>query len=53
MEQVWVVLTILSFIYAGGFGILYRHFTSIYEAQMDITQKLIERVMVEEVQEEE
>ncbi len=45
MEQVWVVLAILSFIYAGGMHFLYRHFTNIYEAQMDITEKLLRMVV--------
>tara|TARA_R110002020_G_scaffold317108_1_gene532790 strand:- start:411 stop:572 length:162 start_codon:yes stop_codon:yes gene_type:complete len=53
MEQVWIVLGLLTLLYASGFGFLYKHFSSIYGAQMDITQKLIEKVMKAEIGEEE
>lgn len=53
MESVWIVLGLVSLMYAGGFGFLYRHFSTIYEAQMSITEKLIKVVMKEGNDEEE
>ena len=44
MNQVWVVLFLLTLVYAGCLQILYRHFTNIYEAQMNVTDKLIQKV---------
>lgn len=45
MDQVWVVLSLLSFIYVGGMGFMFRHFTNIYEAQMKVTDKLIQKIL--------
>ena len=45
MDSVWIVLFLVVFFNALGLIFIFNHFTKIYQAQMDITDSLIRKIM--------